>query len=119
MARAAAGVVGSGDQATVGKELPGRGEAADAVDLGVDGKGVHLAEARDPQQPLDVGVGDQVRVQGALQRGDLRLEQRQLGAVAAGLELVSRLQLGHAGEVELLQQPIDAVLGADVLLDQP
>ena len=68
---------------------------------------------------LHLGVGDQVRVQGALQRGDLGLEQRQLGTVAAGLERVARLQLGHAREVELLQQAIDAVLGTHAFLDQP
>ncbi len=47
----------------------------DAVDLGVEGEGVDLAEARDPEEPLHVGVGDQVRVQGALERGDLLLQQ--------------------------------------------
>jgi len=49
MPRAASRIVGPGDQAAVGEELPGRWEPDDAVDLGVDGEGVHLAEARDPE----------------------------------------------------------------------
>ncbi len=52
-------VVGARDEAAVGEELARRGEARDAVDLRIDGEGVHLAEPGDPEQPLDIGVGNQ------------------------------------------------------------
>ena len=94
MAGAAAGVVGPRDQAAVGEELPGRGEAGDAVDLAIDSERGHLAEAEDPEQPLDLGVGDQGRVERAFEAGDLRLEQLDLGGVTAGLNLVKGVQLG-------------------------
>jgi hypothetical protein len=58
-----------------------------------------------------------VRVQSALERGDLLLQQVDLGLMTRGLELVERSQLGDGLDVELLEQAVDAVLGTDALLD--
>ena len=98
--RAAAGVVGPRDQPALGEELADRGEPGDAVDLGRDGKGGHRAEARDPEEALPVGVRDELRVQGAFQRGDLLGEPVDLGGMAARLKLGELPELGDAGEVE-------------------
>ena len=55
----------------------------------------------------------------ALEGSDLILEQGDLGSMAPSLELRERVERPHVGNVELLQQAVDAVLGADDFLHEP
>ncbi len=53
-------VVGTGHDAAVAEEVLDGVEALDAVDLEVEGEGDELADAGDPEQALDVGIGDEL-----------------------------------------------------------
>jgi len=70
-------------------------------DFQTDRKGDCLADARNPQKPLDLLVGHQVRMQRALQIRDLGLEQFGLPLVALCLRLVERRQGAHTVQVGL------------------
>ncbi len=118
MPRAPGGVVGAGNEAAVGEELFGRGEAFDAIDLGVDGKRVDLADAGNPEQALDVVIRDEVGMESAFYSRDLIREQRDLRFMTGSLQAVGLVQLGEACDVELLEQAFDAVLCTGTLLDQ-
>jgi len=65
------GVVGPRDDPAVGEELAHRREAFDAVDLEVEREGHNLADPGDPEQTLDVGVGDEFGLKLLLDAMDL------------------------------------------------
>ena len=94
------------------------GETFDAVDLEVESEGCDLTDTRDLQQPLDVGVGDEVRVERLLQTGDLIIEELDLLLEAAGLDLGELGESVYGGDVVFLEQAFDGVSGADLLANQ-
>lgn len=68
-------VVGTGHDAAVGEELTDRWKALDPVDLEIVGEGGDLSDAGDPEQALNVGFGDQARLELLLDPPDLVCEQ--------------------------------------------
>jgi hypothetical protein len=71
-------VVGSGHDAAIAEELLYCRKALDAVDLEVEREGDELADPRDPEQTLDVGVGDELGIELLLDAADLVGEQLDL-----------------------------------------
>ena len=112
------GVGGSRHEPAIGKELLGGGEAFDPIDLGVDREGVDLADARDPEQALDMGIGNEIVVERSFEGVYLFLDERDLCAVAGRLEVVEVIQLVHGLDVELLEEPCDAVFAASSFFDE-
>ncbi len=74
----AAGVAGTGDQATVGDEVTGGRKAGNVVDLEREGEGDDLANAGDPDQSLHIGGGNELRLKLVLDALDLLREKREL-----------------------------------------
>ena len=112
------GVVGPRNDAAVGEELAYRGEAFDAVDLEMEREGHDLADTGNPEQALDVGVGDEFGLKLLLDSMDLITQQLDL------LRIERRLKRGFVrepkgfGHIVLLEQPLDRVLRAGPLLHQ-
>ena len=112
------GVGGPRHEPAVGEELLGGGEAVDAIDFGVDGEGVDLADAGDPQQALHVGIGKEIGVKRGFERVYLFLHERALRFVTVRLEAIEVVQLPHGSDVELLEEPFNAVLAAGPFVDE-
>src|SRR5690606_3155023 len=91
-------VVGPRHHPAVREKLTGRREALDPIDLEVQRRRDELADARDHQQTLDVGVWNQVRLQLLLDAPDLTVQELDLFIEEAGLEdrLIGQVRrLGH------------------------
>ena len=72
------GVVGARNDAAVGEELAHRGEALDAVDLEMKCEGYDFADTGNPEQTLDIGVGDEFGLELLLDTMDLITQQLDL-----------------------------------------
>jgi len=95
-----------------------RREALDVVDLEIQREGHQPPDPRDPQEPLHGGIVEQIPLDRLLQLFDLGAEQCHLGRVHPRLELVERWQLGHVGDVELLEHRLQRERAPDVPLHQ-
>jgi len=93
-------------------------EAFDPVHLQQDREGAHLPDAGDREQSLDVGVGHQVGVEALLEPPHVLPEKLPLLPVTGGLELGHGRQVCDAPNVVLLEEPVNAVAGPDLFLDQ-
>ena len=80
------GVIGPRNDAAVGEELAHRGEAFDAVDLEMEREGHDLADTGNPEQALDVGVGDECGLELLLDTMDLITQQLDLLRIERGLQ---------------------------------
>ncbi len=112
------GVGGARHEPAVGEELFGGGEAFDAIDLGVYGQGVDLADAWYPEHALDMGMGNEVVVERGFERVYLFLHESDLRVVTRGLQAVEVVQFVHGADIELLEEPRDAVLAAGTFFDE-
>ena len=72
------GVVGTGDEPAIADEVFVGRETLDAIDLQVHGERSGLADTGDPEQALDVIVGNQDRMQRLLKGEDLITQQSDL-----------------------------------------
>ena len=88
------GVVGPRNDAAVGEELAHRREAFDAVDLEMKREGYDFADTGNPEQALDIGVGDEFGLKLLLDTMDLITQQLDL------LRIERRLKRGFVREAE-------------------
>ncbi len=112
------GVVSPRDDPAVGEELAHRREAFDAVDLEVEREGHNLADPGDPEQTLDVGVGDEFGLKLLLDAMDLVTQQLDLLRVERSLKCGFGREPKGLRHVVLLEQPLDRVLRTGPLLHQ-
>ena len=109
----------AGRQATVGPEMMDRGKPRDAVHLEIDREGGEPPAAGDPEQPLDIGRLEQRRLDQLFELVNLLRQEGDLARMHRRQRLVEPGQVGHAGDIELLEQPIHTVLATGAALDQP
>ena len=98
--------------------MPDGGKALDVIHLEGERVGDDASNARNPEEPLDGGRVQEVALDRALERVDLLRQERDLGRVQVGLELIQGRQLGGRGDIEFLKEPVEAILTATSPLDQ-
>ncbi len=122
-ARAVAGaparVVRAGYHAAVREELSFGGEPSDPIDFGPDREHVYLADPWHPQESLDIGIWDQVRMQDDLEVVDLLAEQGELGARHVDLMLIPGIEVVAGGDVVYFTDAFETVEAADPFFHQP
>ena len=96
------GVVGPRNDAAVGEELAHRREAFDAVDLEMKREGYDFADTGNPEQALDIGVGDEFGLKLLLDTMDLITQQLDL------LRIERRLKRGFVREPKRLGHKVRA-----------
>lgn len=99
----------------MGEEGPHRPEASAAVGLKVEREGGDLADHRNPEEPLDIGVEHEHGMELLLDARDLPREERCLLHVELGLEARERRQGGGRVHVVLHEQPTYGVRAARAL----